>query len=1413
MTDCAGARAELAESDMTIRESKVLFDESSINATEYALRLFSFRHQATIQATDLDPTDVITFEILHLKSGTPDELCGCFISPGKLPAVDSIQTLMCTSCEEGVPVGTPVQLTADNPVVILNAPQGAIIRAKYTGPGLGFSFVWATLETDTTMLLPGQNGCPEGCCVSDPLSWTSTGETRCNLVTGYVEVLMEDNCGNREWQQTVLITWTPTGDIRCTSPTTTEAEEVNDCGGTRWVPGPPNEWHRTGEAQCDSFTSTGATYTVIYQEADLCGNIRWTAPVAVEWDDTGVYRCTDAGDEMQQTTVCGDFRWVPAGPATWTDTGETRCVGNVIEVQQTNLCGHFRWEATATPCGYIATLPLDCGGTAFRPGEQPPDATVPLEDCDGNILGYIYPDARADASIPVTEGCMGCGDGGGPVLGYASNHTIPTCAGPTHVMFDDYLGVNILNWPDFDICAHVSQDPNNILQCVNGQLFIRISDETNNCIILNDDGIYVECTDDSCIGMSSSFSVGMNELTGTFIDASSPSVGQTIASWSWSFGDGATSSAQNPIHTYASGGVYGIVLTVTDTAGCVDTSTRVVNAAMDCTGMGCDFTTAVNGLDAAFTDASTPSAGETLVSWAWDFGDGTPAGTTQNPTHTYAVSGTYAISLTVTDSKGCTDTKNTIVSVAEGCVGIVADFTYVETGLSAAFTDTSVASTGETIASWSWDFGDATTSSVQNPNHVYGSGGNYTVELTIVDTAGCMAIRTVNLDVVDPCAAMNAEFTSAPDAATDFAIDFNAAASTPSTGGTITTYSWDFGDTSPAGTGVNPTHTYSGAGTFTVTLTATDSNGCVDSVQHQVTAAVSCLGIDAIFTATPDTSDDFIVDFDASASAPANGATITSYSWDFGDASPTGTGATPTHTYAAAGSYTVLLTITDSKGCTDTYQLPVTAAVSCVGMAAGFTVSENQLVVTLTDTTTPPTGDTITAWDWDFGDGTPHGTTQNPVHTYATAGSYTITLIATASNGCTDTDAQPITVAACAGINAAFTWAEDAAIDYQVDFNAASSVPSTGETITSYSWDFGDTSPAGTGVSPSHTYSGPGTFVVTLTITDSNGCTDQVTHSATADEVPDPCAGLVADFTMAIVGNQVTFTNTTTGASGSATYAWDFTNDGSTDSTLENPTHLYVAGGPFTAELTVTDGACVDTITHTVASPANCDTVASVTATVDATDTMLVHFDASASTVATGCTSGSVSYQWDFDGDAVFDQTTSSPTVDHTFSTPGTYTATVRVTDGCGCFDEDTATFTVSGEAEFSPVLPTLFETSPSNPTQPASLELTLLPDGTYAYETQKNGLPPNNLGGHWFSGGTVTGIGSDYTFWVDDSGLTGGGTLTAPSSPVSLSTSRSCLLQVPAGSDAGGSIVIHIDHVSNGADTLTHTINISVDN
>jgi PKD repeat protein len=239
---------------------------------------------------------------------------------------------------------------------------------------------------------------------------------------------------------------------------------------------------------------------------------------------------------------------------------------------------------------------------------------------------------------------------------------------------------------------------------------------------------------------TANFTFSCSGLTCSFTSTSSDPDG-TIAAYSWTFGDGTSSTAQNPSKTYAAGGSYTVTLTVTDNQGALSAPTsKSVTVTAPNQAPTANFTFSCSGLTCSFTSTSSDPDG-TIASYNWTFGDGTSS-TAQNPSKTYAAGGSYTVTLTVTDNQGALSAPTSkTVTVTAPNQAPTANFTFSCSGLTCSFTSTSSDPDG-TIASYNWTFGDGTSSTVQNPSKTYAAGGSYTVTLRVTDNQGAVSAPT-----------------------------------------------------------------------------------------------------------------------------------------------------------------------------------------------------------------------------------------------------------------------------------------------------------------------------------------------------------------------------------------------------------------------------------------------------------------------------------------------------------------------------------------------------------------------------------------------------------------------------------------------------------------------------------------------
>lgn len=412
-----------------------------------------------------------------------------------------------------------------------------------------------------------------------------------------------------------------------------------------------------------------------------------------------------------------------------------------------------------------------------------------------------------------------------------------------------------------------------------------------------------------------------------------------------------------------------------------------------------------------FNASASKDTDGTIVSFRWDFGDG-HSGSGETVSHRYGDAGTFAVVLVVQDNSGNRGTATQTVSVTEGNSP---NASFVYSPANPAENETIYFNAAQsndpdgTIESFDWDFGDGTTGKGETITHRYGSSGSFTVLLKVTDDDGNVDTASQTISVGDNASPVASFFYTPSNPAVNQVIQFNATES-HDPDGTIVSYQWDFGDGSPAAAGVLVDHSFNSKGTYTVYLRVTDNSGNTDSASQTVNVSDNQSPTASfVYSPTSPVVGDR-VHFNASESTDPDG-TITSWRWDFGDGGH-GSGEEVNHTYSDAGTYTVVLEVTDDSGNTDSVSKTLT--VTDGTPFANFTISPanpkvNDTVTFDASGSSDPNG-RIVKWDWDFGDSSAHGTTVVVTHKYSTADTFTVTLIVTDNDNNTAAISKTVTV-------------------------------------------------------------------------------------------------------------------------------------------------------------------------------------------------------------------------------------------------------------------------------------------------------------------------------------------------------------------------------------------------------------------
>ncbi len=833
-------------------------------------------------------------------------------------------------------------------------------------------------------------------------------------------------------------------------------------------------------------------------------------------------------------------------------------------------------------------------------------------------------------------------------------------------------------------------------------------------------------------------SSGQAPLTVQFTDTST---GGPV-SWNWNFGDGATSTVQNPAHTFNNDGSFTTTLTVTGSSGQTSSTSRTITATTNTTSSLPVITLEATQPD-AYASGQVPGTvtfhrtGDTSQAYEvyWTF-----SGTAANgvdyglnggpyPTNSPFPAGQQDAPLTITPiDHGQTNDETVIVTLASGpdyqagtpdsatiiihghqpSSGPVAGFTASPTSgqapLTVQFTDTSTGSP----TNWEWNFGDGAASTAQNPSHTYGNTGSFTATLTVTGSGQTSsASRTITVtNSTTPPPTVTADFVYGPASGrAPLTVQFSDKST-----GSIAGWNWNFGDGSANSTEQNPSHTYSVAGNFAATLTVTGTDGSTSSKSQSVTVTNAAQSVTASFSANPSSGQaPLTVQFTDQSSGP-----VSSWSWNFGDGSSSSTAQNPSHTYSGVGSFTATLTVTGSGGQTSSasHTISVTnaSAQPDINILGQFDQRTGTGVSIPSGDMTPSTADGT-----DYGSVTVSNGVAGRTFAIQNTGNATlaITLPITLSgpNAADFTVTQPPATNLAAGATMQFeiSFAPSATGLRSATVNIGNSVPdknpytfaiqgtgtnasvqpvdaafaanpSSGQAplavnftdqssgpVNSWSWNFGDGATS-TAQNPSHTYNSAGSFTATLTVNGSSGQTSSTSQTITVTNAPSPVsASFAANPTSGQAPLAVQFTDQSGGPVSS--WNWSF-GDGSSGSTVQNPSHTYSSVGSFTATLTVNGSSGQTSSTSRTITVTNAPSPVSASFAANPTSG-----EAPLAVQFTDQSSGPVSsWNWNF-GDGA---TSASQNPSHTYDSAGSFTARLTVTGSSGQTSSTSRTITVT---------------------------------------------------------------------------------------------------------------------------------------
>lgn len=711
----------------------------------------------------------------------------------------------------------------------------------------------------------------------------------------------------------------------------------------------------------------------------------------------------------------------------------------------------------------------------------------------------------------------------------------------------------------------------------------------------------------------SGFNYSVSERTVDFTNTST-----NFSSLMYDFGDGNSSTDENPTHTYAQDGTYTVELSSTNDCGTEIYTVDIVISTLPEAGMIASDSISCQPANIVF-DANSSSSN--TVSYYWEFEGGNPS-SSSNIVETvhYANPGTYDVLLIVENANG----NDTLLLQDYIWIQPLPEsiYSYFQSGTLVEFF-----SNPNNYDSLRWHFGDGNTSTLANPVHDYLNAGFYDASLITFNHCGNdTLVQTLNV-----IGSLGASFTSnLTSGCQPLEVNFQGSANTQSS----VDFSWTFEGGSPANSNLqNPTVIYNSHGTYDVSLIVTDGvTSDTLTIQDYISVGAGPSG-DFTYDRTGRTVD-FALDGDHYAQV----------FWEFGDGNVS-TELNPSHEYDNDGQYTVDLTLMNDC---DTHYVTKSIEIATPPIA-GFSVDTFEGCIPLEVTFTNMSSSNANAFDWTFEGGTPSTSNlEDPVVTYPAAGTYDVQLIVS-SNGGTDTMLLEDFIIVLPEPIADFS--------YTVDSTTVTFSNNSSEAL-SYLWDFGDGNTS-TEQHPTHTYAAEGSYMITLTAI--NDCNENSFSREIGTALLPQAEFTVANDRNGCAPFEVEFMNASMGSIDSI--QWVFEGGFPDSSNEENPVVVYDLPGNYNVRLLVSNSAGQNELVRndyiTVNELATGDFAYSIQ------DPLTVNFEGQ----VYGDTSATV--LWHFGNG----QTNNQENVLYTYSTSGDYEVMFIVTNECG---SDTTVQTVS---------------------------------------------------------------------------------------------------------------------------------------